>query len=142
MMTANELNEIYQAELEVLAASAGAIRHMLAETRRRPPGDVDAGPAGLGVVRPAPAPPQHYSLHEAAVHQLRADGWRAAWQLAARSGRGGRHALLRRHRLGRGLGGEPDAMVVACDKATGAEAWRALDTNSEAGYSLHYRSND
>ena len=38
MMTANELNEIYQAELEVLAASAGAIRHMLAETRRRPPG--------------------------------------------------------------------------------------------------------
>ena len=38
MMTANELNEIHQAELEVLAASAGAIRHMLAETRRRPPG--------------------------------------------------------------------------------------------------------
>ena len=33
------------------------------------------------------------------------------------------------------LGGEPDAMVVAFDKATGAEAWRALDTNSEAGYS-------
>ena len=32
------------------------------------------------------------------------------------------------------LGGEPDAMVVAFDKATGAEAWRALDTNSEAGY--------
>ena len=38
MMTAKELNEIYQAELEVLAPSAGAIRHMLAETRRRPPG--------------------------------------------------------------------------------------------------------
>ena len=33
------------------------------------------------------------------------------------------------------LGAEPDAMVVAFDKATGAEAWRALDTNSEAGYS-------
>ena len=33
------------------------------------------------------------------------------------------------------LGGEPDAMVVAFDKATGAEAWRAIDTNSEAGYS-------
>ncbi|MCY3844237.1 MAG: PQQ-like beta-propeller repeat protein, partial [Acidobacteria bacterium] len=33
------------------------------------------------------------------------------------------------------LGGEPDAMVVAFDKATGAEAWRALDTNAEAGYS-------
>ena len=33
------------------------------------------------------------------------------------------------------LGGEPDAMVVAFDKATGAEAWRALDTISEAGYS-------
>ena len=33
------------------------------------------------------------------------------------------------------LGGEPDAMVVAFDKATGAEAWRAIETNSEAGYS-------
>ena len=33
------------------------------------------------------------------------------------------------------LGGEPDAMVVAFDKATGAEAWRAIDTVSEAGYS-------
>ena len=33
------------------------------------------------------------------------------------------------------LGGEPDAMVVAFDKGTGAEAWRAIDTNSEAGYS-------
>ena len=33
------------------------------------------------------------------------------------------------------LGGEPDAMVVAFDKTTGAEAWRAIDTNSEAGYS-------
>ena len=33
------------------------------------------------------------------------------------------------------LGGEPDAMVVAFDKATGAEAWRALETVSEAGYS-------
>ena len=37
-MTANELNKIYQAQLEVLAPSAGAIRHMLAEMRRRPPG--------------------------------------------------------------------------------------------------------
>ena len=33
------------------------------------------------------------------------------------------------------LGGEPDAMVVAFDKTTGAEAWRAIDTVSEAGYS-------
>ena len=33
------------------------------------------------------------------------------------------------------LGGEPDAMVVAFDKATGAEAWRAIETTSEAGYS-------
>ena len=33
------------------------------------------------------------------------------------------------------LGGEPDAMVVAFDKATGVEAWRALETSSEAGYS-------
>ena len=33
------------------------------------------------------------------------------------------------------LGGEPDAMVVAWDKTTGAEAWRAIETNSEAGYS-------
>ena len=33
------------------------------------------------------------------------------------------------------LGGEPDAMVVAFDKATGTEAWRAIETNSEAGYS-------
>ena len=33
------------------------------------------------------------------------------------------------------LGGEPDAMVVAFDKQTGAEAWRAIDTVSEAGYS-------
>ena len=70
MMTANELNEIYRTQLEALAPSAGPIRHMLAETRRPATRDVDAGPAGLGVVRPAPAPPQHYSLHEAAVHQL------------------------------------------------------------------------
>ena len=33
------------------------------------------------------------------------------------------------------LGGEPDAKVVAFDKATGAEAWRALDSDSEPGYS-------
>ena len=33
------------------------------------------------------------------------------------------------------LGGEPDAMVVAFDKATGAETWRAIETTSEAGYS-------
>ena len=31
------------------------------------------------------------------------------------------------------LGGEPDMMVVAFDKATGAEAWRAIETTSEAG---------
>ena len=33
------------------------------------------------------------------------------------------------------LGGEPDAKVVAFDKATGAEAWRALESDSEPGYS-------
>ena len=33
------------------------------------------------------------------------------------------------------LGGEPDALVAAFDKTTGAEAWRALETVSEAGYS-------
>ena len=33
------------------------------------------------------------------------------------------------------LGGEPDAKVVAFDKVTGAEAWRALDATSEPGYS-------
>ncbi|MCY4659355.1 MAG: PQQ-like beta-propeller repeat protein [Acidobacteria bacterium] len=33
------------------------------------------------------------------------------------------------------LGGEPDAKVVAFDKATGVEAWRALDSDSEPGYS-------
>jgi outer membrane protein assembly factor BamB len=33
------------------------------------------------------------------------------------------------------LGGEPDAMVVAFDTATGAEAWRAIETTSEPGYS-------
>ena len=33
------------------------------------------------------------------------------------------------------IGGEPDAMVVAFDKATGAEAWRAVETTSEPGYS-------
>ena len=34
------------------------------------------------------------------------------------------------------LGGEPDAMVVAFDRATGAEVWRAIETTSEPGYSL------
>lgn len=33
------------------------------------------------------------------------------------------------------VGGEPDAKVVAFDKATGEEAWRALEMTSEAGYS-------
>ena len=33
------------------------------------------------------------------------------------------------------LGGEPDAMVVAFDMATGAEVWRAIETTSEPGYS-------
>ena len=33
------------------------------------------------------------------------------------------------------LGGEPDAKIVAFDKETGAEAWRALDATSEPGYS-------
>ena len=33
------------------------------------------------------------------------------------------------------LGGEPDAKVVAFDKATGAEVWRALESDSEPGYS-------
>ncbi len=33
------------------------------------------------------------------------------------------------------LGGEPDAMVVAFDTATGTEAWRAIETTSEPGYS-------
>ena len=33
------------------------------------------------------------------------------------------------------LGGEPDAKVVAFDKATGVEAWRALESDSEPGYS-------
>ena len=33
------------------------------------------------------------------------------------------------------LGGEPDAKVVAFDKATGEEAWRALESDSEPGYS-------
>ncbi|MDA1093556.1 MAG: PQQ-like beta-propeller repeat protein [Acidobacteria bacterium] len=32
------------------------------------------------------------------------------------------------------VGGEPDAMVVAFDTATGAEAWRAIETTSEPGY--------
>ncbi len=32
------------------------------------------------------------------------------------------------------VGGEPDALVVAFDKRTGAELWRALDVVSEAGY--------
>lgn len=33
------------------------------------------------------------------------------------------------------VGGEPDALVVAFDKYTGAEVWRALDVVAEAGYS-------
>ena len=33
------------------------------------------------------------------------------------------------------LGGEPDAKVVAFDRETGEEAWRALDATSEPGYS-------
>ena len=33
------------------------------------------------------------------------------------------------------IGGEPDAMVVAFDRATGAEVWRAIETTSEPGYS-------
>ncbi len=32
------------------------------------------------------------------------------------------------------VGGEPDALVVAFDKRTGAEVWRALPTTSEMGY--------
>ena len=32
------------------------------------------------------------------------------------------------------VGGEPDAKVVAFDKMTGAEVWRALDATSEPGY--------
>ncbi len=32
------------------------------------------------------------------------------------------------------VGGEPDALVVAFDKRTGREVWRALETNSEPGY--------
>ena len=33
------------------------------------------------------------------------------------------------------LGGEPDAKLVAFDRETGEEAWRALDATSEPGYS-------
>ena len=33
------------------------------------------------------------------------------------------------------LGGEPDAMVVAFDRTSGEEAWRAIETTSEPGYS-------
>ena len=33
------------------------------------------------------------------------------------------------------VGGEPDAKIVAFDKATGREAWRALESTSETGYS-------
>ena len=32
------------------------------------------------------------------------------------------------------VGGEPDAMVVAFDRKTGEEIWRALETRSEPGY--------
>ena len=33
------------------------------------------------------------------------------------------------------VGGEPDALVVAFDKKTGAEKWRSLEASSEPGYS-------
>ena len=33
------------------------------------------------------------------------------------------------------IGGEPDAKIVALDKATGREVWRALENTSETGYS-------
>jgi len=33
------------------------------------------------------------------------------------------------------VGGEPDAMVMAFDRETGDEAWRAIETTSEPGYS-------
>jgi len=33
------------------------------------------------------------------------------------------------------LGGEPDALVVAFDKHTGVEVWRALESKTEMGYS-------
>ena len=33
------------------------------------------------------------------------------------------------------VGGDPDAKLVAFDKMTGEETWRALEMNSEAGYS-------
>ena len=33
------------------------------------------------------------------------------------------------------VGGEPDALIVAFDKTTGAEVWRALPATSETGYS-------
>ena len=33
------------------------------------------------------------------------------------------------------VGGDPDAKVVAFDKVTGAEVWRALENTSETGYS-------
>ena len=33
------------------------------------------------------------------------------------------------------IGGEPDAKIVAFDKTTGKEVWRALEMTSEAGYS-------
>ena len=32
------------------------------------------------------------------------------------------------------VGGEPDALVVAFDKRTGAEVWRAIEVTSEMGY--------
>ena len=58
MITAEELNGLYQTELAALAQepvngnpSAISMRHMLAETRRRPPGAWTPEPADLGVVR-------------------------------------------------------------------------------------------
>lgn len=32
------------------------------------------------------------------------------------------------------VGGEPDALIVAFDKRTGEEVWKALPTTAERGY--------
>ena len=42
--------------------------------------------------------------------------------------------LVDGHRLIAIVGGEPDALVVAFDKRTGAEVWRSLRVQSDAGY--------
>ena len=42
--------------------------------------------------------------------------------------------LVDGHRLIAIVGGEPDALVVAFDKRTGAEIWRSLRVQSDAGY--------